>query len=227
MNVPKQQLADHIRAQVLSLAWAPGQDLDESTLSSQFGVSRTPLREVFRDLAGAGYLTLQPNRQARVAELSHQTLREFFQTAPMIYAAILRLAASQHRAEQLAQLQHIQDRFAAALACGDSSERALANHAFHVQTADMAANRYLRPSFDRLLIDHTRIAQTFYRGERPTGTAATACDQHQSMIDAIAAGDADRASQLALDHWALSRDQFLQFVMPPALAGERGSNDEI
>ena len=68
-------------------------------------VSRTPLREVFRDLAGEGYLTLRAGRGVRVTELSHTTLRSFFQSAPMIYGAILQLAALNARPHQIDQLK--------------------------------------------------------------------------------------------------------------------------
>ena len=97
----KQQLSEAIQHNVLTLQWAPGQDLDESSLSLQFGLSRTPLREVFRDLAGQGFLSQKQHRNTRVAELSHQTLREFFQAAPMIYSAIMRLAAENRTIAQV------------------------------------------------------------------------------------------------------------------------------
>ncbi len=214
---PKAHLRDYICHQVLSVAWPPGHSLDEAALSEQFGVSRTPLREVCRDLAGQGYLLVQPNRNTRVADLSHETLREFFQTAPMVYSAVLNLAAQNRTDAQLARLIAIQADFVAALGAGDGVARALANHAFHKQTAVMANNRYLQPSFERLLIDHTRIAHHFYQADAGDMDTDTACNQHQWMIDAIAARDGARAGQLALDHWALSRDRFAQFVMPPAL----------
>ena len=221
----KQQLSDHVRFSVLSMHWAPGQDLDESTLSVQFGVSRTPLREVFRDLAAQGFLELRAHRTARVAELGHQTLREFFQAAPMIYAAISRLAAENRHADQLAQLSECQQRFQLALAGSDPIARALANHDFHRQIAVMANNRYLLPSFDRLAIDHTRIGKTFYRADADRESPQIACQQHDDMIQAITAQQGERAGQLAIDHWNLSKHQFAQFVMPEGLSDSLGLGD--
>ena len=65
----RQQLYDHLKMSILTLRLAPGSDLDEAALSQAFGLSRTPLREVFREMAGAGYLDLRANRGARVSEM--------------------------------------------------------------------------------------------------------------------------------------------------------------
>lgn len=213
----KHQLVEHIRSQVLTMTWAPGQDLDESSLSAEFGISRTPLREVFRDLAGQGFLSLRQHRTARVADLSHQTLREFFQTAPMIYAAVTRLAAENRTPAQIDQLAGIQGEFETALAQRDGLQATLLNHAFHHLIAEMAGNRYLMPSFDRLLIDHTRIGRSFFRAGSQDHAVEHASRHHHQMIVAIRDQDGARGAELALEHWQLSRQEFEKFVLPQGL----------
>ncbi|MEH6646328.1 GntR family transcriptional regulator [Sulfitobacter sp.] len=210
-----------LRARVLTQAVPPGADLDEVMLSEEFGLSRTPLREALRELAGEGYVELTPNRGARVSELGHTTLRDFFLAAPMIYGAVLRLAATHAQPSQISELKLAQQAFRAALAGGDVAARALANNRFHAMTGDMAANIYLRPSFNRLLIDHARISMTFY-GDDQHEEPNQAADQHDAMIAAIEAGDADSAAALAEDHWALSRHRIAQFVMPDPLSQRLG-----
>jgi DNA-binding GntR family transcriptional regulator len=212
-------LEDHLKAAILTLQLRPGEDLDEAALSEAFGLSRTPLREVFRELAGAGYLDLRANRGARVSELSYTTLRDFFLAAPMIYGAVMRLAARNATPDQIAALKAAQGDFKAALASGSASERAQANNLFHDITGEMAANVYLLPSFQRLLIDHARIGMTFYRPNLAAmkDTLAIASQQHDQIIAAIEAGDEQQAAQLAEDHWTLSRDQIELFVMPTGL----------
>jgi DNA-binding GntR family transcriptional regulator len=214
-----------LKRQVLTLALAPGQDLDEPMLCEKFELSRTPLRELCRQLAGEGYLELPENRAARVSDMSYTTLREFFLAAPMIYGAVLRLAAANAKPTQLGELKTAQKEFKVALRTGNSAERALANNRFHEITGDMAGNIYLLPSFKRLLIDHARISMTFYQARTPemTENMAKACDHHDAMIAAIEAGDPAIAGRLAEDHWDLSRNQIELFVMPGALDVPLGS----
>ena len=221
----KLQAAEALRQEVLTARIAPDADLDEAALCLRFGLSRTPMREVFRDLAGDGYLSLHANRGARAAPLSHKTLRAFFQAAPMIYGAVLQLAAENATAAQIVELKQAQEEFCDALQSGGAAERALANNRFHALTGDMAYNPYLVPSFRRLLIDHARIGMTFYQpaSATPPAKLQTASDQHEAIIAAIAARDAAAASQLAQDHWALSRDEIARFVMPAALDAPMGA----
>jgi len=118
---------DSLTSSILTLGIAPGADLDEARLCAEFGLSRTPMREVLRQLAGEGYVTLRQNRGAQVSEMSHTSLRAFFTAAPMVYSAILQLAACHRTTAQLAELQQAQDAFCAALAGGTAAARALAN----------------------------------------------------------------------------------------------------
>ncbi len=215
----KAALQEHLKTSILTLRLQPGTDLDEAHLSDEFGLSRTPLREVFRQLAGEGYLDLRTNRSARVSEMSYTTLRDFFLAAPMVYGAILRLAAMNARPAQIEALKDAQQAFKTALRKGSGEDRALANNRFHDVTGEMSGNVYLLPSFNRLLIDHARIGMTFYRPQsgEMSENLSLASQQHDAIIAAIEARDEVAAAKLAEDHWNLSRDQIEMFVMPDAL----------
>lgn len=215
----RETLSAHLKTSIMTLSLRPGSSLDEAELSEAFGLSRTPLREVFRELAGDGFLELEAGRGARVADMSPMTLRGFFLAAPMIYGAILRLATENATTAQISELKEAQRDFVKTLRRSDPAARALANNRFHQLTGEMSGNVYLLPSFNRLLIDHARIGMTFY-SPRDTGTnetLVTASAQHDAIIEAIEMGDGDRAERLAHDHWQLSRDQIEMFVLPDAL----------
>ena len=215
----KARLTTHLVQAILTLELAPGAELDEAALCERFALSRTPVRDVFRDLEGLGYVRVKGQRGARVSDLSHQTLRDFFLSAPMIYAAILRLAARNATELQVSELRTAQEAFRKALRDGSVAERTLANHRFHRITGDMAGNIYFAPSFERLLVDHARIGMTFYRPKSAemVQNLSQASDQHEAIIEAIAAGDEEAAARLSEDHWALSRNQMESFIMPAAL----------
>jgi len=220
----KARLYEDLKRAIITMELRPGSDLDETRLSDEYSLSRTPLREVFRQLAGEGYAEIHQNRGVRVAEMSHHTLRNFFLTAPMIYGAVLRVAASNATAAQIVELKAAQVEFKAAIQSGSSIDRMLANNQFHAITGDMADNQYLSPSFNRLLIDHARISVTFYNptDAKMAQSVQTASQHHDAIIDAIETRDEGRAAHLANEHWNLSRDQIETFVMPSALDGQMG-----
>lgn len=219
MKRRKSDLCDYLKTSIKTLQLHPGSHLDETQLSQAFGLSRTPLREVLHELAGEGYVEFHMNRGARVSQMSHTSLRDFFLAAPMIYGAILRLAALNATPKHIITLKEAQDAFKSALRADDISARALANNRFHEITGEMAGNTYLLPSFYRLLIDHARIGMTFYHPQyqKTLNNLSKASAQHDEIIAAIEAGDAERAEQLAEQHWNLSRGQIEHFVMPEPL----------
>lgn len=211
-------LAD-LRRRILSTELQPGHDLDEVGLAAHYGMSRTPMREVLQRLQGEGYVAMSQNRGAKVASMDIAVLRTFFQTAPMVYANIARLAAEAWTAPQMDALKSAQREFASAAANADPGVTALANHRFHAIIGDMAHNAYLAASLDRLLIDHTRLSQTFYRPASPAETLLVhqAVEQHDAMIAAIEARDGSQAIDLTMQHWDLSRDRMERFVRPDPL----------
>ncbi|WP_374650782.1 GntR family transcriptional regulator [Dongia sp.] len=210
---------DDLRRRILTHELDPGSYLDETELGETYGISRPPVREALRQLAGEGYVVLHENRGAQVAPMSHKTLRNFFIAAPMIYAAVARLAAQHALPSQIERLKQIQRSFRVAIRSGDVAQRALLNERFHAAIGEVADNEYLLPSLRRLLIDHTRIGMTFYNPRQThfTKLQTTAADQHDQFIELIAAGDADGAADLAVAHWELSRAQIEKFVTPESM----------
>ena len=222
LAVDKQAIYDDLKKQILTLRLEPGSALDEARLCAHYEVSRTPLREILRGLAAEGCVDIINNRGAYVSSMSHKVMRDFFVTAPMIYSAIGRLAAENARPAQVGEMREIQKKFRAAIDKGSSEDMAYWNQCFHALMGEMADNPYLKPSYERLLIDHARISQTFYRPRDPrlVERMYVALEHHDRMIDAIEAGDSQAVVELIVEHWELSRDLIEYFVKPDPLAFE-------
>ncbi|MDH3760874.1 MAG: GntR family transcriptional regulator [Gammaproteobacteria bacterium] len=224
----KQSIYDDLKKRILTLELEPGTALDEASLSKHYQISRTPLREVLRGLAGEGCVEIVNNRGAYVSSMSHKVLRDFFITAPMVYSAVGRLAAQNAKPSQIQEMSEIQEKFRAAIESGSSADMVYWNQCFHSLMGEMADNPYLKPSYDRLLIDHARISQTFYRPRDPEMEKRniTALAHHDRMIGAIENGDSQAIVDLIVEHWELSRDLIEYFVKPDPLAFEMAAVNE-
>ena len=66
MKGGKNSLYEDLKRQILTMELDPDKDLDEASLSERYGLSRTPVREIFRRLEGEGYIEIRENRGARV-----------------------------------------------------------------------------------------------------------------------------------------------------------------
>ncbi|MBX5156955.1 MULTISPECIES: GntR family transcriptional regulator [unclassified Rhizobium] len=221
-RTPKSNLYEDLKRRILTMELDPDADLDEASLSEKYGLSRTPVRDIFRRLAGEGYIDIRENRGARVIPMNHSTLRNFFLVAPLIYAAIGRLAVQNFKPAQLVDLKQTQERFRAASEDADALRMVLENNRFHEIFGEMSGNVYLQPSLGRLLIDHARIGHTFFRprNEDMKRRLQVAVDHHDGFIAALGAHDENAVVDLVFEHWELSRENMEMFIAPQGLKAD-------
>src|SRR5262249_26817839 len=153
----KTALYETLKRQILTLELPADHDLDEASLSEEYGISRTPVRDVLRQLAVEGYVDIRENRGDRVIPMDHEHLSDFFLVAPMIYEAVGRLAVHNFKATQMTQLKDCQERFRSAVSRRDPETMVVENNRFHAILGEMANSAFLKPSLSKLLIDHARI----------------------------------------------------------------------
>ncbi len=222
MKNAKTTLYETLKRQILTLELPPDQDLDEVKLSEEYGISRTPVRDVLRQLSGEGYIDIRENRGARVIPMNHSTLRDFFLVALMIYEAVGRLAIQNFKPAQMVQLKDCQESFRSAVSGRDADAMVVENNRFHALIGEMADSAYLKPSLNKLLIDHARIGYTFFRPttDEMESNLAESCAHHDQMIQAIAEKDEAAIVRLVLDHWELSRRNMEMFIAPRGLKSE-------
>ncbi|EJB06854.1 transcriptional regulator [Rhizobium leguminosarum bv. trifolii WSM597] len=216
----KSSLELALRRRILTMQLPPGAVLDEVALSEEFGLSRPPVRELMRQMAGEGYIELETNRAARVSSMSYNSLRDFFLLAPMIYITANKLAAENRTKAELEVLKEIQRAFRKAVDDCDVEGRVFHNDQFHRQIGEMAHNVYVVPSLRRLQIDHARIGKIFYQHPntpRMQEELELASDQHDEMIEVIERRDADASGELARLHIELSRRNMAMYAAPEGL----------
>ncbi|WP_455809656.1 GntR family transcriptional regulator [Pseudomonas koreensis] len=223
MRNGKTALYEDLKRQILTMELNPDELLDEMDLCERYGLSRTPVREVFRRLAGEGYVDIRENRGTRVIPMNHSTLRNFFHVAPMMYAAIGRLAVHNFKPSQLTALRNTQERYRQAIADRDTTAMVVENSCFHAIVGEMAGNPYLQPSLERLQIDHARIGHTFFR-PRDAGMEhdlQLSANHHDLFIEALERHDEDAFVELVFEHWEPSRKNMQIYIAPQGIKPDR------
>ena len=74
----REKILESIREAILKGTLKPGERVSEPELAERFGISRTPIREAFRQLESEGYLEVIPRKGAVVASLSERDVMEFY-----------------------------------------------------------------------------------------------------------------------------------------------------
>ncbi|MDO5632280.1 MAG: GntR family transcriptional regulator [Paracoccus sp. (in: a-proteobacteria)] len=174
--------------------YRPGDRLVESELAERFGVSRTPVREALQRLETQAML-VRDGRSLIVATLDHNQLAELYTVRAELEALAARLAARHATPEEVRVLAQMVAEDHAAV---DNPEAlARANRRFHRQIHLASHNRYLVQQLDLVHRSMALMARTSLAAE---GRGNAALDEHQAVIDAIAAGDAAGADAAIRAH---------------------------
>lgn len=122
---------------------APGDRLDEQSLASRFGVSRTPVREALRELAASGFAVSRARRGYVVTRVSSEELAEMFEAMSEVEALCARLAAHRMSPFERLQLLEIHRQAGEAARTGDAEAYVRLNDAFHDIIYRGTHNRYI------------------------------------------------------------------------------------
>jgi DNA-binding GntR family transcriptional regulator len=173
----------------------PGQHLIESDLARQLGVSRQPVREALHRLEAEGWVDLRPSQGAFVHVPTDREVNQLLDVRELLEAETARLAARSATPEAVAALRAIWEDGMAAAKAGDFDRSAVANNAFHAEVAARAGNDVLA-DLAGIVSRRTRWHYRLVAPARGHGSWA----EHQQLIDAIEAGDEERAAAIARAH---------------------------
>jgi DNA-binding GntR family transcriptional regulator len=187
----------------------PGDSLIELHVARQFGTSRTPVREALLRLETEGLAFRVPRRGLIVRRVSEHEILEVYAVRIELEALAAREAAREAQPSDIAQLRWANQRLVEALNTGDLASVPTLTNEFHQLLAVAARNTMLR-RFIMQSQDWTRRVGT---STVPLpGRRQSAVKEHERIVDAIAAGDAERAERLARDHIATGREYQLATV---------------
>jgi DNA-binding GntR family transcriptional regulator len=190
---------DLLRDEILDLVLPPGSPIDEVQLAERFSMSRTPIREALVRLAGEGLVVTLPNRSTMVSNIDFLNMHAFFDALVLMYRVTTRLAAENHRAEDLEAIRAEQARFTRAVQAHDALAMIASNVAFHMAIAEAGRNLYFTSLFNRLLDEGRRMLRLYYQSYGDQ-LPQRFVDEHEDIIAVIAARDVDGADRLAKAH---------------------------
>lgn len=213
-----QKVYEKLRQSILDLTLPPGSPLDEMRLAEEFNLSRTPIREAMVRLAAEGLLTTLPNRNTIVASIDFINLPVYFEALTLMYRVTTRSAAVHRRPEHLVRIRLYEAAYADAVTRRDALGMIASNRDFHVAMAEAGGNTYFTQLFARLLDEGRRVLRLYYQSfgdDLPHQYV----DEHNDMVTAVEAGDADRAEALAATHAAQIVRQIQSYLARDTASG--------
>lgn len=190
-------VAHVLRKAILGGILPPSHPLRERQLATELAVSRTPVREALFTLQGEGLVDLAPGKFARVRRVTYGDIEQIFS---------LRRVLESHAAHSAALAQDIQriNKAADALATqvrlgavGSALEHAQADLAFHDAIAAATGSQLLVTLVRQVLAVTVTYRSRYKYSDEDIGRAL---GEHHEILDAIRAGQADKAEALMNAH---------------------------
>ena len=195
-KVPLGKLAtEELRRAILPGRYRPGERLVEDRLSEELGISRVPIREALRMLAGDGLVDVRPNRGAAVADISPEVAHDLIEVRATLEGLNARLAARHHRPEIIAALREVLAAGNTAAVKGNVNDLVRLNAEFHDKLAEAGRNAIL---WDIMRTLRERTGLVFAR--KTAARARQDWDEHSRILAAVIDGDEELAGLLASRH---------------------------
>jgi DNA-binding GntR family transcriptional regulator len=190
-----QRVAEELRRSILTNRRRPGDRLIEDRLSEELGVSRIPVREALRVLAGEGLVEVQPRRGASVADVSPEVARDLVEVRATLEGLNARLAARHHHPAIVAELREVLQQGNRAANSRNVDDLVRLNGEFHDKLAEAGRNSIL---WDIMRTLRERTSLVF--AVNTAGRAQQDWDEHSKILAAVIDGDEDLAAMLATRH---------------------------
>jgi DNA-binding GntR family transcriptional regulator len=191
------EVAERLRQQIFERQLEPGSWIDEVKLAAEYGISRTPLREALKVLAVEGLVTMRQRRGAYVTEMSRDDVRQVYHLLGLLESDAAAQVAATASPEQRAELRRLHERLERQVRQRDVFFQT--NEQFHMALLDAAGNRWATQVVTdlRKVMKLNRHHSLFKQGRMADSLA-----EHRALMDAIDAGDAERARHCMRAHFA-------------------------
>ncbi len=198
------EVAELLRQRIFQRTLEPGSWIDELKIAEEYGISRTPLREALKVLAAEGLVTMKVRRGAYVTEVSRQDLSDVYHLLSLLESDAAAVVATTATDAELAELQSLHTQLTVAAqpdASGhaDTDQFFAINEQFHMRLLEIANNRWR----DQMVADLRKVMKlNRHNSLLKTGRIAESLAEHQAVMDALLARDAQRTQQCMREHFA-------------------------
>ncbi len=211
-----EQVRDAILAEVASGQLRPGTRIIQERLAADLGVSRQPVQQALMMLRQQGVLSDAPGRGLQVAPLDLDHVEHMYELRAVLEGLACRRAAQQGLASAAAKGAALMAAGRKAAASGKLAHMIAADMAFHTFLYELSGNPLVAPALGTQWTHIQRVmGEVLISDETPRDI----WDQHERILQAIAAGDGDSAEQLARQHI----DQAAAFMLARLRAAQKSA----
>lgn len=186
-----------IREDILSRRYQENDELKEATIGEELGVSRTPVREAFRQLELEGLIRIVPNKGAYVTGISSADVADIYEIRSLLEGLCARWATEKITKEKIEEMEETILLSEFHLSKGHYEQLMELDNRFHMQLYEACGSKMLI----HLLKDfHQYVQRERQQSLSDKERSAQAVAEHKSIMEAIRDGNVGLAEKLADTH---------------------------
>lgn len=197
-----EEISNKLAEDIINGVIKPGQKLEEQVIAERFDVSRTPVRDAFKQLAVTGLIESRPHRGVTVVELELDQLNDLFEALGEIEAVCAMLSAQRMNVVERKHLENLHNNEASVLEEKNDEAYFEYNELIHSAIHKGSHNKTLVEIAQdlRRRLSPFRHSMFFREGNWPDHTSM----EHDELIHAILNSQGDEAFQAMRSHVANS-----------------------
>lgn len=207
-----------LRDDILSGKYEEYEELKEVAIGEELGVSRTPVREAFRQLELEGLIQIIPNKGAYVTGITEKDVRDIYMIRSMLEGLCARWATEHITKEQMEEMEeniylakfHAQK--------GHLEQLAELDNRFHDIMYEACDSKMLE---HQLRDFHQYVLRVRKKTLNNANRGPKSNEEHEQIMEAIKAGNADLAEKLANQHMINAYENMVQSGLHEAFQKEK------
>ncbi len=205
----RDQVYQILKEDICNGVYAPGQRLQEVELTQRLNVSRSPVREALRLLAGDGLVQEIPNKGVFVKEFAPKDIEDVCDVRIMMETFAILRAENTMNEESRTLLTELIQAMDAAYERNDLQEYIILDGELHDEFVNLSGNGVLIESYQRV---HNIIQQFRIYSLMDQQRFDESCDEHRDIVQALLGGDWDRAAAVNRKHLELAKMKILEYI---------------
>jgi len=205
----REQIVSSLRESIIKGELTPGQKLTEPELAERLGISRTPIREAFRQLESEGFLTVMPRRGAVVSRITRKEVEDFYELKSLLEGYAARIGAEKIDEKGIEKLKKINEHLSVMAEKGDVEAFFQKNDEFHNTFISYCGNEKLLELRDHMVQKFIRFRLGEFSVPRKL---IESVKQHMKIISALERRDGSLAEAVVLEHALLSGEELAERV---------------
>ncbi|MCQ2080213.1 MAG: GntR family transcriptional regulator [Lachnospiraceae bacterium] len=185
-----------LREDILNGKYKENEELKEVAIGNELGVSRTPVREAFRQLELEGLITIIPNKGAYVTGISPKDVHDIYMIRSSLEGMCAKLACENITDEQLEEMEENVYLAQFHASKGHMDQMAELDNRFHHILYEACGSKMLQ----NLLQDYHQYVIRIRKKTLTTSRGVSSNEEHKLIMEAIKSRDTKEAERLANQH---------------------------